>query len=351
MTAMKWTHRTTEKISAQLKQVRIDVSPRTVARLLKKIGYALRVNHKKKSTVKSAHRNQQFEHIKMIRETFQAARLPTISVDTKKKEMLGNFKNAGAAWSKEPIAVNDHDFKRDSIGSAIPRGTYDPIANRGHICVGASHDTSAFAVDALVCWWQNEGRRRYRDADQLLILADSGGSNNARHWGWKYNLQKKLSDPFGLTVTVCHYPPGSSKWNPIEHRLFSQISKNWAGRPLDSYETVLNYLRTTKTKTGLAVTACLLEGDYPLKLKVSKEDIAGLNIHRPLDSMPQWNWNYVISPSKTKLPTTPLNSSVIREAKRRARNLPPRGRFRSVGGTKRRPHSARPRFSIQASTN
>lgn len=300
MTDMKWTHRTTEKISEQLKQVKIDVSPRTVARLLKKIGYALRVNHKKRSTVKSAHRNQQFEHIKTMRQTFQAAQLPAISVDTKKKEMLGNFKSVGAAWSKKPRAVNDHDFKRDSTGSAIPRGTYDPIANRGHVCVGLSHDTSAFAVDALACWWQKEGRRRYPDAHQLLILADSGGSNNCRHWGWKYNLQTKLCDRFGITVTVCHYPPGSSKWNPIEHRLFSEISKNWAGRPLDSYETVLNHIRTTKTKTGLAVTACLLEGNYPLKLKVSKEAIAGLNIHRPHGLMPQWNWNYIISPSKTK---------------------------------------------------
>jgi hypothetical protein len=295
MSDMKWTHRTTKKISEHLKKVEIDVSPRTVARLLKKIGYALRVNHKKKSTVKSAHRNQQFEHIKTMRQMFQAARLPAISVDTKKKEMLGNFKNPGAVWSKEPIEVNDHDFKRDSTGSAIPRGTYDPVANRGHVCVGSSHDTSAFAVDSLVCWWQNEGRRRYPRARQLLILADSGGSNNCRHWGWKHNLQTKLCDPFGLTVSVCHYPPGSSKWNPIEHRLFSEISKNWRGRPLDSYETVLNHLRTTKTKTGLAVTACLLEGNYPLKLKVSTEAKAALNIQRPHGVMPQWN--YVISPN------------------------------------------------------
>lgn len=304
MGGLKWTHRTPEKLSARLTQGGIPVSPNGVARLLKVMGYALRVNHKKKSTVKSAHRNQQFEHIKTMRETFQAARSPVLSVDTKKKEMIGNFKNAGAAWSMEPRAVNDHDFKRDSKGSAIPRGTYDPLANRGHVCVGVSHDTSAFAVDALACWWQGAGRRRYPDARQLLILADSGGSNNCRHWGWKYNLQKKLCDRFGLAVTVCHYPPGSSKWNPIEHRLFSEISKNWAGRPLDSYETVLKHLRTTKTKTGLAVTACLMEGDYPLKVKVSKEDIAGLNIHRPAGVMPQWN--YTISPSKTKTAHTGL---------------------------------------------
>ena len=286
MTELKWTHRTPEKISAQLKQVNIDVSPKTVARLMKTIGYALRVNHKKKSTVKSALRNEQFEYIKTMQQTFQEARLPVVSVDTKKKETLGNFKNAGTAYSTEAWAANDHDFKRDSTGVAIPRGNYDPVANRGHVCVGSSHDTAAFAVDSLVCWWRNEGRR-YPGARKLLILADSGGSNNCRHWGWKYNLQKKLCDRFGLTVTDCHYPPGTSKWNKIEHMLFSQITMNWRGRPLDSYETILNHIRTTKTKTGLAVTACRLEGNYPLKLKVSKEDIAALNIHRHHSVMPQ----------------------------------------------------------------
>lgn len=297
ITGLKWTHRTTGKISEQLRRVGIDVSPRTVARLLKKMDFALRVNHKKRSTVASERRNEQFEYIKAMRQKFQGKQRPIISVDTKKKEMLGNFKSVGAAWSKEPALVNDHDFKRDSKGSAIPRGAYDPVANRGHVCVGLSHDTSAFAVDALACWWQREGRRRYSDASQLLVLADSGGSNNCRHWGWKYNLQTKLCDRFGLTVTVCHYPPGTSKWNPIEHRLFSQISKNWAGCPLDSYETVLNHIRTTKTKTGLAVTACLMEGNYPIKIKTTKEAIAALNL-RPHDALPQWN--YTISPSKKK---------------------------------------------------
>ncbi len=260
--------------------------------------YALRVNHKKKTTVSSEHRNEQFEYLQAMRQTFQGRQWPVISVDTKKKEMIGNFKSVGAAWSQEPRLVNDHDFQRDAQGIAIPRGTYDPAANRGHVCVGRSHDTSAFAVDALGCWWQGEGQRRYPEASQLLVLADSGGSNNCRHWGWKANLQRKLCDRLGLTVTVCHYPPGSSKWNPIEHRLFSAISKNWAGRPLDSYETVLNHLRTTKTKTGLVVTACLMEGTYPLKLKVSKEIMAGLNL-RPHDVLPQWN--YTISPSTTKM--------------------------------------------------
>jgi hypothetical protein len=298
ITGLKWTHRTTEKLSAALISGGIEVSARTVARLLQAMDFSLRVNHKKKSTVANACRNEQFEYIHAQRQKFQGRRLPIISVDTKKKEMLGNFKSVGAAWSKQPHLANDHDFKRDSKGTVIPRGTYDPVANRGHVCVGRSHDTHAFAVDALVCWWHGEGRRRYPDASRLLVLADSGGSNNCRHWGWKYNLQKKLCDRFGLKVTVCHYPPGSSKWNPIEHRLFSQISKNWAGRPLDSYETVLNHIRTTKTKTGLVVTACLMEGDYPLKIKTSKEAIAALNL-RSHDVLPQWN--YTISPSTTKM--------------------------------------------------
>jgi hypothetical protein len=285
ISGLKWTHRTTEKISAELISGDIDVSPRTVARLLRNMDFSLRVNHKKKSTVASACRNEQFEYIKARRHKFQGKHWPIISVDTKKKEMLGNFKSVGAAWSKEPHLANDHDFKRDSNGSVIPRGTYDPVANRGHVCVGLSHDTSAFAVDALACWWQGEGRHRYPTASQLLVLADSGGSNNCRHWGWKCNLQTKLCDRFGVTVTVCHYPSGASKWNPIEHRLFSQISKNWAGRPLDSYETVLNHIRTTKTKTGLAVTACLMKRNYPLKIKTSKEAIAALNL-RPHHVLP-----------------------------------------------------------------
>ncbi|TAJ75794.1 ISAzo13 family transposase [bacterium] len=297
ITGLKWTHRTTEKISAELNSAGIAVSARTVARLLDKMDFSLRVNHKKRSTVASECRNEQFEYIKEMRQKFQGKQRPTVSVDTKKKEMLGNFKSVGAAWSKEPALVNDHDFKRDSKGTAIPRGTYDPVANRGHVCVGVSHDTSAFAADALACWWQGEGRRRYPGARQLLLLADSGGSNNHRHWGWKYSLQKKLCDRFGLTVTVCHYPPGTSKWNPIEHRLFSQISYNWAGHPLDSYETVLNHIRTTKTKTGLTVTACLMEGNYPLKVKTSKDAIAALNIRRH-DVLPQWN--YTIRPHSSK---------------------------------------------------
>ena len=276
MGGLKWTHRTPEKLSAHLKSAGISVCPNTVARLLKSLDYALRVNHKKKSSPSNPHRDQQFDYIKNQRQSFEAAQCPIVSVDSKKKELIGNFKSAGAAWSQEPTLVNDHDFKRDAKGITLPRGTYDLMANRGHLCIGLSHDTSAFAADALCHWWRHEGRHRYPAADRLLLLADSGGSNNCRHRAWKYNLQIRLCNPFGLILTVCHYPPGTSKWNPIEHRLFSEISKNCAGRPLDSYETFLNHIRTTRTKTGLRVTSCLLEGDYPLKQKVPKEDFARL---------------------------------------------------------------------------
>ena len=163
---------------------------------------------------------------------------PIISVDTKKKELVGNFKNAGAAWNKEPVLVNDHDFRSAAVGMGIPYGVYDTEANRGALFVGTSHDTAAFAVACIAKWWRWEGRRRYPAAQRLLILADGGGSNGSRSRAWKYEIQKQLCDRYGLSVTVCHYPPSASNWNPIEHRLFSEISKNWAGKPLDSYETI-----------------------------------------------------------------------------------------------------------------
>lgn len=297
MGGLKWTHRTTEKISEHLAQAGISVCPNTVGRLLKAQGYALHVNHKKKSTVANEHRDAQFKYIQAQRETFKTQQSPILSVDSKKKEMIGEFKSAGAAWSQEPILVNDHDFKRDAKGVALPHGVYDVTANRGFVCVGVSHDTAAFAVDSIVRYWRDEGSRRYPQAEHLLFLADSGGSNNCRHWGWKHNLQIKLCDPFELAVTVCHYPPGSSKWDPIEHRLFSEISKNLRGRPLDNYETLLNHIATTKTKTGLVVKSRLLEGDYPLKQKVPKEAIAALNLH-PHTVFPQWN--YTIRPREIK---------------------------------------------------
>ena len=301
ISGLKWTHKTTEKISHQLRKVDLNVSPKTVARLLKGLKFSLRVNHKKLAGKSSPYRNQQFEYISRMRRRFATEGWPTISIDTKKKEMLGRFKNNGRSWESAPVPVNDHDFKRDSIGSAIPWALYETPGNRGYVFVGTSHDTAVFAVTALAKWWSKTGRRRYPGAKRLLILADCGGSNGNRSRGFKYELQTRFCTRFGVKVTLCHYPPGTSKWNPIEHRLFSEISKNWAGQPLESYETILNFIRTTKTKTGLTVTAALLDGDYPTGVKISDAQMAEVHLHRHR-VLPMWNYTILpASKSKPKL--------------------------------------------------
>jgi len=228
----------------------IRVSPKTVAKLLKEMGFSLRANQKKlsRSSVSPQVRNEQFIYIAEQRRRFADKGAIIISIDTKKKELVGNFKNDGQVWTRQAAAVDDHDFRSQAKGVAIPYGIYDVLANHGSVFIGISCDTAEFAVDSLVMWYACEGFLRYPNTREVLVLADSGGSNGRTRRTWKYWLQKKFCDVFGLTVTVCHYPPGTSKWNPIEHRLFSQVSKNWAGRPLDSYETVLNYLQTTTTK-------------------------------------------------------------------------------------------------------
>jgi hypothetical protein len=218
-----------------------------------------------------------------------------ISVDTKKKELIGNFKNAGQSWQREPIPVNDHDFHIDAEGKAVPYGIYDDGQNRGYVCVGTSYETPAFAVDSIVQWWCKIGRDRYPKARQLLILADCGGANGYRSRVWKYRLYRQLCQQYNLTVTVCHYPPGASKWNPIEHRLFSQISKNWAGQPLISYETVVKYIRTTRTETGLAVAAHLVSMVYEKGESVSDDEMAMIPLVK--DKKLQ-DWNYTIQPSR-----------------------------------------------------
>ena len=294
MTGLKWSRKTTEKISRELRRVSIHVSPRTVGRLLRQLGYSLRVNHKKLAGKTSPYRDQQFRYIKRMRQTFVRSELPVISVDAKKKELIGRFKNAGRVWAKSPTLVKDHDFRSEGVGMAAPYGVYDLQANRGHVVVGVSHDTSEFSVAAVAHWWRQEGRIRYPGARKLLILADAGGSNGPRTRLWKRELQARLCDPFNIRVTVCHYPPGTSKWNPIEHRLFSEISKNWAGRPLESYETALNYIRTTKTRTGLRVRATLDTRYYSKGMKVSDSQMDRVCVRRH-HVLPQWN--YTIAPS------------------------------------------------------
>ena len=293
MSGMKWTHRTTEKIAAQLRSLKIEVSPRTVAKLLIEMGFSLRVNHKKLSSGSPEQRDEQFTKIAELRERFAAAGSPVISVDTKKKEMVGNFKNPGVAWCREPIAVKDHDFRSEAEGMAIPYGVYDVHANRGTLFIGMSYDTPQFAVESIERWWRSEGKKRYPDSPKLAILADGGGSNGARCRAWKMGLQRELCDRHQLTVTVAHYPPGTSKWNPIEHRLFSEISKNWAGRPLDSYETILNYIRATQTSTGLRVRASLVRKRYTKGIKITDSEMMKLSLekHEPLPM-----WNYTLQP-------------------------------------------------------
>src|SRR5439155_3261822 len=242
-----------------------------------------------------------FELLERHKEIFQLAGWPIISVDTKKKELIGTFKNAGQAWGQEAEAVNVHDFPQDALLRAVPYGIYEVNGNRGSVYVGSSADTPEFAVAAIARWWEDEGRRRFPHANQLLILADAGGSNGCRPRSFKQQLQEQLSDRYGLSVTVCHYPTGCSKWNPIEHRLFSQISLNWAGKPLRSLDTMLNYIRGTATSTGLTVRAALLEGTYEKGQKVSDAQMQQFDIeHQSVCS----SWNYTIRPRLTVLSQT-----------------------------------------------
>ena len=297
MTGLKWTRRTTEKVAAELNSLGIEVSPRTVSKLLKKMGFSLRVNHKKLSQGSPLHRDKQFAQIADLRERFAADGSPVISVDTKKKELVGVFKNAGVAWSRQPVAVNDHDFRSDALGIAVPYGVYDLLANRGTLFVGTSYDTPQFAVASIEKWWRTEGKIRYPRARKLAILADGGGSNSARCHAWKHGLQHELSDRHRLTVTVAHYPPGASKWNPIEHRLFSEVSKSWAGRPLDRYETIIRYIRSTRTSTGLRVRAHLVRKKYLKGIKIADSEMEKLSLkkHEPLPM-----WNYTLQPRRRR---------------------------------------------------
>ena len=284
-----WTGLRLEQISLKLKGVGISVCPNTVRRLLDLLGYALHANRKSLSGPQSPERDAQFQYIQHQRQQFAQSALPIISVDTKKKELVGPFKNAGQLWSREPLPVNDHDFRTLAKGIAIPRGLFDLQANRGSVLIGTSHDTPQFAVDAIVEWWRREGRRRYRQAPELLILADSGGSNGARSRLWKCALQEKLVDPYQLGVTVCHYPTGASKWNPIEHRLFSEISKHWAGHPLADYPTIVRLIAETRTQTGLQVKCALNAKHYATQVKVSNAMIAQLDLLKH-PTLPQWNY-------------------------------------------------------------
>ena len=291
MTGLRWSRKTTTSIADELHRAGIKVSASTVARLLKQMGFSLRVNHKKLSRVckiDPQDRDAQFEQISKLRRDFAARSLPVISVDTKKKELVGRFKNPGAAWCREPVDVKDHDFLSEAVGKAVPYGIYDVQANLGTVCVGTSRETSEFAVDSIERWWIDDGRHRYPHAKELALLADCGGANGPTHRAWKCALYERLVLRHGLSVTTAHFPPGTSKWNPIEHRLFSEISKNWAGKPLDSWDTVLNFIRTTATKTGLQVRAHLIDRPYE-RLKITEEQVRELPLTRH-ETLPKWNY-------------------------------------------------------------
>jgi hypothetical protein len=283
-----WTGKRLRQISRELKQADIPVSPNTVRRLLDQLGYSLHANSK---SLSAAHpnRDQQFQCIARQKKRFAKRSQPIISVDTKKKELVGNFKNNGQVWSLESTPVQDHDFPSEALGMANPYGILDLLTNQGSVFVGTSHDTPEFAASNVAYWWRDFGRRNYTNASELLILADSGGSNGARVRSWKYALQEQVADRFDLEVTVCHYPTGASKWNPIEHRLFSQISKHWAGQPLDSYQTILRLIRETKTQSGLQVKSRLVSKHFEIGKKISPEQMTQLSLvkHRVL---PQWNY-------------------------------------------------------------
>jgi len=299
ISGLKWTRKTPGKIAEQLRRLGITVSSRTVARLLKDMGFSLRVNHKK---LESGNRNppprdvrdQQFGYIRQMREAFAGRGSPIISIDTKKKELIGRFKNNGTTWEREPCLVNDHDFRTDAVGRAVPYGIYDTLANRGFVVVGTSRETPAFVVDAITLWWRSTGSRMYPQAREVLILADCGGGNAARSRVWKYRLQHVLCNRHDVTVTLCHYPPGASKWNPIEHRLFSEISKNWAGKPLENFETVLKCIRATRTTSGLRVNARLLRKNYESGERATDAEMNKLSLSRH-EVLP--DWNYTLAPS------------------------------------------------------
>jgi len=291
---LKWTRKTTEKIAHQLNSVGIKVGSNTVGKLLKQLGFSLRVNHKKISTCSGPERDEQFLYLSSIRDKFIADGLPVISVDTKKKELVGNFHNKGVTWEQNPVNVNDHDFRSLAKGLAAPYGIYDIRCNQGFVCVGNSYDTPEFAVSSIEKWWCELGQYHYPEKKKLLILADAGGSNGCRPRAWKYNLQKIMCDHYGIEITVCHFPAGASKWNPIEHRLFSEISKNWAGRPLVDFGTIEKYINTTSTVSGLTVKAHLVTRQFEKGIKITDEQMEMLCIEKH-STLPKWN--YTILPS------------------------------------------------------
>jgi len=289
MSGDKYVRRSLQTLSDQLAALGHDASPTTVGELLRDLDYNLRVNFKRLTGPPHPDRERQFHYLTDLLEEFRAARLPILSIDAKKKELVGNFDNPGARWQQRAADVNAHDFLSDADYKVTPYGLYDVLANRGHVLVGTSYNTAEFAAAAVARWWARIGCHRYRAAGELLLLADAGGSNGYRPRLWKLCLQELVADRYGLDVVVCHYPVGASKWNPVEHRLFGPISVNWSGEPLCTREIVLGFLRGTHTSTGLEVTAEWWDREYAKGRKVSNATMSQLQIDHA-DVCPQWNY-------------------------------------------------------------
>jgi hypothetical protein len=297
MSPLRWTCKSTSQLADELRRQGHGVSARTVGRLLKAAGYSRQSNRKTKEGKDHPDRNSQFEHINASVIAFQQRGQPVISIDTKKKELVGNFKNGGREWQPEgePEEVQVHDFLDKNLGKAIPYGVYDITENQGWVSVGIDHDTARFAVEAIRRWWKKMGAKRYRHAKKLLITADGGGSNGSRCRLWKVALQD-LANHLELPIHVRHFPPGTSKWNKIEHRMFCHITQNWRGRPLVSHEVIINLIANTATSKGLKIKAELDTGTYPTGIKVTDEELATVNL-RPAQF--HGDWNYCVFPRKT----------------------------------------------------
>jgi hypothetical protein len=294
---LRWTCKSTSTLARELTKQRHPVSARTVGRLLRAAGYSLQGNRKTKEGGAHPDRNAQFEHINATVKQFQRRGQPVISVDTKKKELVGDFKNGGREWQPqgEPEEVRVHDFLDKKLGKAIPYGVYDLTNNQGWVSVGIDHDTARFATAAISRWWKKMGRPRHSQATQLLIMADGGGSNGSRCRLWKVALQN-LADQLQMPIRVCHFPPGTSKWNKIEHRMFCYITQNWRGRPLISHEVIVNLIANTATQQGLKIRAELDQRPYPTGTKVSNAELQRVQL-KPHKF--HGDWNYTISPTRT----------------------------------------------------
>jgi len=295
MSPLLYTSKSTTKLAEELTRTVQSVSPDTVGRLLHEEGYSLQANAKTREGKEHPDRDAQFKFINKQVKAHQKKGNPVLSVDAKKKELIGNYKNGGQEWHEkgEPVEVNTHDFPDPKVGAARPYGIYDVNRNEGWVNVGCDHDTAAFAVASLRAWWEGLGRDAYPDAQELLVCADGGGSNGYRLRLWKLELAK-FAEETGLTVNVCHLPPGTSKWNKIEHRMFSHISMNWRGRPLTSFEVVVNLIGATTTRQGLKVHASLDRQKYPTKIKVTNAEMKTIPL-KP--GKFHGEWNYKITPS------------------------------------------------------